>query len=242
MQIIPAIDLIDGKCVRLTEGDYTAKTEYKASPLEMAKLYEAHGIQRLHLVDLDGAKKGEIVNWNVAEELATKTSLIIDFGGGIKEKSAVEKLISLGISYITIGSLAAKNPIVFSEWIEEFGPDTFLLGADSRNEKLAVAGWQEATSIDLIPYIKSYATKGVHNVFCTDIAKDGRLEGPSLDLYKQIIQDCPDINLIASGGVSCMEDILQLEDVGCSGVIIGKAIYENRISLKELEQYTLNTQ
>lgn len=240
MEIIPAIDLIGGKCVRLTEGNYAAKTEYSASPLEMTKQFEAHGIKRLHVVDLDGAKKGEIVNWEVAEQLASNTKLTLDFGGGIKEVSDIQKLFSLGISFATVGSLAAKQPTVFSEWLLEFGASKFLLGADSRDGKLAISGWQEKTSIELIPYIQSYISQGLNHIFCTDIAKDGRLEGPSLELYGQIIKSCPGIHLIASGGVSCMQDLYALKDIGCAGVIIGKAIYENRITLKELEQFIVN--
>jgi phosphoribosylformimino-5-aminoimidazole carboxamide ribotide isomerase len=239
MQIIPAIDIIDGKCVRLKEGDYDQLTAYETSPLEMAKQYEAHGITRLHLVDLDGAKKGEVCNWKVAEQLAAETSLEIDFGGGVKNIESVKRIKNLGIRYVTIGSMAAKNPEIFQDWIEEMGADTFLLGADTKNKKVMVGGWLESTTIDLVPYIQQYSSKGISQVFCTDISKDGNLAGPATELYKEIKHNIPSLFLIASGGVSGMSDLLELAAVGCDGVIIGKAIYENRIRLKELENYII---
>lgn len=240
MQIIPAIDIIDGKCVRLTEGDYTQKTVYDASPLEMASIYASHGIKRLHLVDLDGARSGSVVNWRVAEEIASKTSLTIDFGGGVKTKAEVSRIISLGIQYVTVGSVAAKQPEVFSEWICEFGPDRFMLGADVRDRKIMVSGWAESLDMDIIPFLEGYVSKGIQNVFCTDISKDGRLEGPAVQLYADLKRQFPGLFLIASGGVAEMKDLGQLAAAGCDGVIIGKAIYENRITLQELEAY-INT-
>jgi phosphoribosylformimino-5-aminoimidazole carboxamide ribotide isomerase len=237
MDIIPAIDLINGKCVRLTEGDYTRKTEYAQSPLEVAKQYQDHGITRLHLVDLDGAKQGKVVNWQVAEQLALHTNLVIDFGGGVKTKTEVERIIDLGIEYVVVGSIAAKQPEVFSEWIVRFGPNRFMLGADVRNEMIMVSGWLENSSQSLIPFLQIQRNQGISNVFCTDISKDGKLEGPAVDLYRKIKRAFPDFNLIASGGVSSMDDIHALAEAGCSGVIIGKAIYEGHILITDLEAY-----
>lgn len=241
MQIIPAIDIIDGKCVRLTEGDYQQKTEYSASPLEMAKIYEANGITRLHLVDLDGAKTGKVTNWTVAEEIATHTNLIVDFGGGVKTREEVERIIAMGIEYVTVGSIAAKQPEVFREWIASFGPSRFMLGADVKDEMIMVSGWFEQSTIQLLPFIASYMEMGIRNVFCTDISKDGRLEGPSTALYSKIKQHFPDLFLIASGGVANMQDLHDLSATGCDGAIIGKAIYENRISIEELKTFTQTT-
>ena len=237
MQIIPAIDIIDGKCVRLTEGDYLQKTAYSSSPLEMAKIYEANGITRLHLVDLDGAKAGKVTNWKVAEEIAAHTNLIVDFGGGVKTVEEVERIIALGISYVTVGSIAVKNPEVFKEWIAVFGPDRFMLGADVKDEMIMVSGWFEASGLQLIPFIESYMALGIRNVFCTDISKDGRLEGPSTALYAKIKQQFPNLLLIASGGVAVMDDLYDLATAGCDGAIIGKAIYENRISIESLKAF-----
>ncbi len=241
MQIIPAIDIIDGKCVRLTEGDYQQKTEYSASPLEMAKIYEDHGITRLHLVDLDGAKSGKVTNWKVAEEIATQTHLIVDFGGGVKTREEVERIIAMGIEYVTVGSIAAKEPEVFREWIDSFGPSRFMLGADVKDEMIMVSGWFEQSTIQLLPFIASYMEMGIRNVFCTDISKDGRLEGPSTALYTKIKQKFPDVFLIASGGVANMEDLHDLSAAGCDGAIIGKAIYENRISIEALKTFIQST-
>lgn len=237
MQIIPAIDIIDGKCVRLTEGDYLQKTAYSSSPLEMAKIYEANGITRLHLVDLDGAKAGNVTNWKVAEEISAHTNLIVDFGGGVKTVEEVERIIALGISYVTVGSIAVKNPEVFKEWIAVFGPERFMLGADVKDDMIMVSGWFEASSLQLIPFIESYMALGIRNIFCTDISKDGRLEGPSTALYAKIKQQFPDLFLIASGGVAVMDDLYDLATAGCDGAIIGKAIYENRISIESLKAF-----
>ena len=241
MQIIPAIDIIDGKCVRLTEGDYQQKTEYSASPLEMAKIYEDHGITRLHLVDLDGAKAGKVTNWTVAEEIATHTNLIVDFGGGVKTREEVERIIAMGIEYVTVGSIAVKQPEVFGEWIASFGPSRFMLGADVKDEMIMVSGWFEQSTIQLLPFIASYIELGIRNIFCTDISKDGRLEGPSTALYTKIKQHFPDLFLIASGGVSNMQDLHDLSAAGCNAAIIGKAIYENRISMEALKTFIQST-
>lgn len=237
MQIIPAIDLIDGKCVRLTEGDYAQKKIYNEDPLEVAKAFEGIGLMRLHLVDLDGAKAGEVVNWKVLEKIANHTSLKIDFGGGIKQEITLKSVLDAGASYATIGSLAVKNRALFEEWIERFGAEVFMLGADVYEEKIAIGGWIEKTNIDLYKFIQSYMNKGIGQLFCTDIQKDGKLEGPSTELYKKIIQRFPTLQLIASGGVSNLEDLRNLRAIGCAAAIVGKAIYENRITLKELATF-----
>ncbi len=237
MQIIPAIDLIDGKCVRLTEGDYAQKKIYNEDPLEVAKAFEGIGLMRLHLVDLDGAKAGEVVNWKVLEKIANQTQLIIDFGGGIKKENTLQTVFDTGANYATIGSLAVKNRAVFEEWIERFGADAFMLGADVFEEKIAIGGWIEKTNIDVYEFIQSYMNKGITQIFCTDIQKDGKLAGPSIDLYKKIIEQFPTLQLIASGGVSNMEDLHALRTIGCTGAIVGKAIYENRITLEELARF-----
>jgi phosphoribosylformimino-5-aminoimidazole carboxamide ribotide isomerase len=237
MQVIPAIDIIDGKCVRLTEGDYSSKTEYASSPLEMAKRYADHGIHRLHLVDLDGAKSGKVINWKVAEEIASETNLELDFGGGVKSIDDVKRILDLGIAYVTIGSVAARQPELFLHWTTLFGADRFFLGADVRDEKIMVGGWQEQSALELFSFLSRYVGHGIQHVFCTDVSKDGRLEGPSTFLYKKIKTAFPEIRLVASGGVSCLHDLDALEEAGCDGVIIGKAIYENRISLEELASY-----
>jgi phosphoribosylformimino-5-aminoimidazole carboxamide ribotide isomerase len=237
MQIIPAIDLIDGKCVRLTEGDYAQKKIYNEDPLEVAKAFEGIGLMRLHLVDLDGAKAGEVVNWKVLEKIANQTQLKIDFGGGIKKETTLKIVFDTGASYATIGSLAVNNRLVFEEWIERFGADAFMLGADVFEEKISIGGWIEKTNINVYEFIESYMSKGIAQVFCTDIQKDGKLAGPSIDLYKKIMDQFPKLQLIASGGVSNMEDLHTLRTIGCAGAIVGKAIYENRITLKELASF-----
>ena len=237
MQIIPAIDIIEGKCVRLTEGDYAQKKIYNEDPLEVAKAFEGIGLMRLHLVDLDGAKAGEVVNWKVLEKIANKTNLAIDFGGGIKQETTLKSVLDAGASYATIGSLAVKNRALFEEWIERFGAEVFMLGADVYEEKIAIGGWIEKTNIDVYEFIQSYINKGIGQLFCTDIQKDGKLEGPSTELYKKIIQQFPSLNLIASGGVSNLQDLKDLRTIGCTAAIVGKAIYENRITLKELATF-----
>lgn len=237
MQIIPAIDLIDGKCVRLTEGDYAQKKIYNEDPLEVAKAFEGIGLMRLHLVDLDGAKAGEVINWKVLERIANQTSLQIDFGGGIKKEATLKTVLDTGAAYATIGSLAVKNRSLFEEWIEQFGAEIFMLGADVFEEKIAIGGWLEKTNIDVFTFMQSYMDKGLKQMFCTDIQKDGKLEGPSLELYKKIIFKLPTLQLIASGGVSNMKDLVELRSIGCSAAIVGKAIYENRITLEELSKF-----
>jgi phosphoribosylformimino-5-aminoimidazole carboxamide ribotide isomerase len=234
MEIIPAIDIIDGKCVRLTEGDYSQKTIYSEHPLDIAKSFEAAGIRRLHLVDLDGAKAGKVTNWAVLESIAKSTGLVIDFGGGIKQESDLKIVFESGASLATIGSLAVKNPELFSSWLKIYGEDRFLLGADVKGEKIAIGGWLETTEETVFDFIAGYLQKGVQQIFCTDISKDGKLEGPSIELYQKIIQQFPELHFIASGGVSSMQDIDALKMIGCSGVIVGKAIYEGRIKITEL--------
>jgi phosphoribosylformimino-5-aminoimidazole carboxamide ribotide isomerase len=237
MQIIPAIDIIEGKCVRLTEGDYAQKKIYNEDPLEVAKAFEGIGLMRLHLVDLDGAKAGEVVNWKVLEKIANNTSLKIDFGGGIKKESTLKTVLDTGATYATIGSLAVRSRNIFEKWIERFGAAVFMLGADVFEEKIAIGGWLEKTDIDVYIFMQSYMNKGVKQMFCTDIQKDGKLQGPSNDLYKKIIEKFPDLQLIASGGVSNMQDLIDLRAIGCSAAIVGKAIYENRITLEELSAF-----
>tara|TARA_R110001632_G_scaffold45215_7_gene114878 strand:- start:2492 stop:3217 length:726 start_codon:yes stop_codon:yes gene_type:complete len=240
MRIIPAIDIIDGKCVRLTKGDYSTKKIYNENPLEVAKEFEAAGIEYLHVVDLDGAKASHIVNHKVLEQIASNTNLKIDFGGGLKSDDDLRIAFDSGANQITGGSIAVKNSTIFERWISKFGADKIILGADCNNEKIAVSGWQEESDLEVIPFIKDYQEKGISYVICTDISKDGMLEGPSFELYQRILEKTPEIKLIASGGISTFDEIPQLADMNCEGVIIGKAIYENRISLKQLENYILN--
>jgi len=234
MEIIPAIDIIDGKCVRLTQGDYAQKKVYNENPLEVAKEFEAAGIKRLHLVDLDGAKAGKVQNWNVLEAITSGTKLIIDFGGGIKQETDLKIVFESGAKLATIGSLAVKDETTFSSWIEQYGADRFFLGADVKEEKIAIGGWLESTNIDVYDFINSYVAKGINQIFCTDINKDGKLEGPSTELYKKIVNQFPNIHFVASGGVSNVDDLRILKEIDCKGVIVGKAIYEGRITLKEL--------
>lgn len=240
MRIIPAIDIIDGKCVRLSKGDYSTKKVYNEHPLEIAKQYQDHGIEYLHLVDLDGAKASHIVNHKVLETIATKTNLKIDFGGGLKTDDDLRIAFESGAGQITGGSIAVKNPDVFKSWLIKFGADKIILGADANNEKIAISGWLEESDEELIPFVKNYMKEGVSYVICTDIAKDGMLQGPSFDLYKKMIEQLPNIKLIASGGISKFEELPQLAALGCEGTIIGKAIYENKISLKQLENYVIS--
>jgi phosphoribosylformimino-5-aminoimidazole carboxamide ribotide isomerase len=250
IRIIPAIDIIDGKCVRLSKGDYDTKKIYNEHPLEVAKEFEASGIQYLHLVDLDGAKSKHIVNHKVLEQIASQTALKIDFGGGLKTDDDLRIAFDSGAQQITGGSIAVKNPEIFTSWIEKHGADKIILGADAMDEKVAVSGWQEESKEELIPFIQAYQAKGIEYVICTDISKDGMLEGPSFALYQKIIKNTNvslnavesprKLKLIASGGISTFDELPKLAEMGCEGVIIGKAIYENRISLKQLENYILN--
>ena len=237
MQIIPAIDIIDGKCVRLTEGDYAQKTIYNEDPLEVAKAFEAAGIQRLHLVDLDGAKAGAVKNWKVLESIALNTKLLIDFGGGIKTNDDVALVFEIGATLATIGSMAVANPTLFLSWVKTYGADRFFLGADVKDNHIAVNGWMQTSNIAIESFISDYLAQGISNIFCTDVSKDGRLEGPSTALYQSLIQLFPNLNLVASGGVSSLQDLETLKAIGCAGAIVGKAIYENRISLESLQQF-----
>ena len=244
MRIIPAIDIIDGKCVRLTKGDYNTKKIYNENPLEVAKEFEAAGIEFLHVVDLDGAKASQIINYKVLEQIASKTNLKIDFGGGLKSNKDLEIAFNSGANQITGGSIAVKNSDIFESWIAKYGAQKIILGADfypdTTGGKIATNGWQEESTLELIPFIKRYQDKGIQYVICTDISKDGMLQGPSFDVYKEILTEVKDVKLIASGGISTFDELPRLAENGCEGVIIGKAIYEKKISLKQLEQYILN--
>lgn len=257
MRIIPAIDIIDGKCVRLSKGDYSTKKVYNENPLEVAKEFEAHGIRYLHLVDLDGAKSKHIVNHKILEQIASNTDLSIDFGGGLKSNDDLRVAFESGAQQITGGSIAVKDETTFKGWIRSFGGDKIILGADVNDEKIAVSGWQEESDINLIPFVNKYKKEGIQYVICTDIARDGMLQGPAFELYHKLLRETKitrteiggsgvidieemGIKLIASGGISIFEDLAPLADIGCEGAIIGKAIYENKISLKQLENYVLN--
>ena len=240
MRIIPAIDIIDGKCVRLSKGDYSTQKVYNEDPLEVAKAFEAHGIQYLHLVDLDGAKSQHIVNYKVLEQIASHTQLQIDFGGGIKSDEDVRIAFESGAQQLTGGSVAAKSPSLFEKWLSEHGSKKIILGADAKDRLIATHGWEQTSDLDVVAFVKDYKVKGVCYVICTDVSKDGMLAGPSFDLYKELLTEVPDIKLIASGGISTFDELPQLAAMGCEGVIIGKAIYEKRISLKTLENYILN--
>lgn len=235
MRIIPAIDIIDGKCVRLTQGQYDQKKIYNENPLEIAKAYEEHGIEYLHLVDLDGAKAGKIINYKVIEQIATKTGLKIDFGGGLKTNQDLKVAFESGAQQITGGSIAVKNPELFVEWLKQYGPDKIILGADVIKGKIATNAWQKTSEKEVIPFIAEYINKGISYAICTDVAKDGMLVGPSKALYQDILSKNK-INLIASGGISSIKDIEEMAQIGCEGAIIGKAIYEHKISLKALSE------
>lgn len=240
MEIIPAIDIIDGKCVRLTQGDYGQKIIYNENPLEVAKEFEGAGLKRLHLVDLDGAKAGKVQNWKVLETIAGQSSMVIDFGGGIKTAKEVDQVLSSGAAFATVGSIAVKQEAVFLEWLSMYGADKFFLGADVKEEKIAVGGWLETTEKDIYSFLENYTAKGIKQVFCTDVSKDGKLEGPSIQLYKNIISQFPALYFVASGGVATLDDLVQLREIGCKAAIVGKAIYEGRISLLELEKFNRN--
>ncbi|MGJ3234793.1 1-(5-phosphoribosyl)-5-[(5-phosphoribosylamino)methylideneamino]imidazole-4-carboxamide isomerase [Marivirga sp.] len=237
MHIIPAIDIIDGKCVRLTKGDYNQKTEYNDNPLEVAQEFEAAGIQRLHLVDLDGAKAKKVVNLDVLKSIAENTNLTIDFGGGVQSTEDLKAVFDAGANQITGGSIAVKNEALFTEWIEEFGGEKIILGADVKGEQIAIHGWQESSEKHIYDFLDHYLAKGLRYVICTDVSKDGALEGTSNELYQNILDRFPSINLIASGGVSKLEDLQILEGMDIYGAIVGKAIYEKRINLKDLKQF-----
>ncbi len=235
MQIIPAIDIIDGQCVRLTQGDYQSKKVYAADPLEVAKQFESAGIQRLHIVDLDGAKAQHIINHRTLENIANHTSLTIDFGGGLKSDEDVRIAFECGASQITGGTIAVKNKDLMLKWVQQYGSDKVILGADVKDGKIAVSGWQEQSQIDLFDFLEDYLEEGIRHVICTDIAKDGMLQGPSLALYQQIIQRFPQVKLIASGGIASLDDLRELKAIGCFGAITGKAIYEGKIKLEDLK-------
>lgn len=237
MEIIPAIDIIDGKCVRLTQGDYAQKKVYNENPVEVAKQFEDAGIRRLHLVDLDGARAGRVINLSVLERIAEEVNMVIDFGGGIKEEKTLESVFNAGANFATTGSVAAKEPEKFYSWVEKYGAGRFLIGADVKNEKLAVNGWFEETNISVFDFIEENVKQGVKNIFCTDISKDGLMKGPAIDLYKKIIEKNPEVHLTASGGISSMKDLEVLKNNGCYGAIIGKAIYEGKIKLSELKKF-----
>lgn len=239
MKIIPAIDIIDGKCVRLSKGDYDTKKIYNENPIEVAKEFESFGIQYLHLVDLDGAKSKHIVNQKVLETIAKETTLEIDFGGGLKTMEDIEIAFNSGAKQITIGSIAVQDPDFCFDLIEKYGPEKIILGADCENRKIKTSGWLEKSQLDVIDFILKYKNKGIKNVICTDISKDGMLQGASDELYREIVEKTA-VQLIASGGISCIEDVGQMKNIGCSGTIIGKAIYEGRISLQQLQNFIEN--
>ena len=234
IELIPAIDLIQGQCVRLTKGDYTQKKVYHDNPVEIAKQFERLGFKRLHVVDLDGAKSKHIVNDAVLSAITAETSLIVDFGGGIKTEEDIEKAFAAGASMVTVGSIAVTQPQLFIDWIKKYGADKLILGADVRNGKISINGWKEDSSEDLLPFLKQYIDKGIRNVLCTEISKDGTLQGPAIPLYQQMMAAYPQLHLIASGGVSCNEDIQALESAGIPAVVFGKAFYEGRIKVEEL--------
>lgn len=237
IEIIPAIDIIDGKCVRLTQGDYNQKTVYNEDPVEVAKMFEDAGIKRLHTVDLDGARSSHVVNTRVIERIATHTNLTIDFGGGIKSDEDLRKAFDAGAQMVTIGSVAVKEPELFASWTETYGGDKIILGADVKNGYISISGWLEEGEQKLMDFICHHTKNGIHNVLCTDISRDGMLQGPAIDLYKDIMEHYPTLHLIASGGVSCINDIERLNEAGIPAVVFGKAIYEGRINLKELERF-----
>lgn len=237
IEIIPAIDIIEGKCVRLTRGDYDTKKVYDDDPVEVAKRFESYGITRLHVVDLDGAKSQHVVNYKVIEGIADHTSLIIDFGGGIKSDEDVDIAFASGASLVTIGSVAVKNPPLLDAWIEKYGPQKIILGADVKNGFISINGWKEEAGDQLMPFLGRHIGKGIENVLCTDISKDGMLQGPATELYRQVMADFPTLHLIASGGVSSLEDIEELNAAGIPAVVFGKAIYEGRIRLEDLRRF-----
>lgn len=236
IELIPAIDIIDGKCVRLSQGDYDSKKVYNENPVEVAKEMEAHGIRRLHVVDLDGAASHHVVNYNVLNRITSQTSLIVDFGGGVKSDEDLKIAFENGAQMVTGGSIAVKNPELFCHWLEVYGSGKIILGADVKDRKIAVNGWKDESACELFPFLKEYVENGIQKVICTDISCDGMLQGPSIELYKAMLEEHPDLYLIASGGVSSMEDIRALEAAGVPAVIFGKALYEGRITLKEIER------
>jgi len=239
LTIVPAIDIIEGKCVRLSKGDYSRKKVYSEDPLEIARAFEDHGLSRLHLVDLDGAKEKHVINWRVLEKIAGNTNLVIDFGGGIKSEYDLDIIFNSGAHMATIGSIAVKDPELFFQWVIEFGAERIILGADVSDRKIAVSGWLEITEIDILEFLDNYLSRGVWKVLCTDISKDGMLEGTSFDLYAELVKKQPGMQLIASGGITSLDEIMRLEEIGVHSAVIGKAIYEKRITLEDLSRYVM---
>lgn len=237
IELIPAIDLIDGKCVRLSKGDYASKKMYNENPVEVAKEIEAYGIRRLHVVDLDGAASQHVVNYRTLERIASATGLIIDFGGGVKSDEDLVIAFDNGAQMVTVGSIAVKQPDLFGKWLEQYGPEKMILGADVKGRNIAVSGWKEESRQELLPFLDGYVKKGVTKVLCTDIDRDGMLEGPAMELYAEMLKAHPGLHLIASGGVSCLDDIRRLEEAGVPAVVFGKALYEGRIALQDLSQW-----
>lgn len=240
IELIPAIDVIDGKCVRLSQGNYDSKKVYNESPLEVAKAFEAHGMRRLHVVDLDGAASQHVVNYRTLEQIATHTSLTIDFGGGIKTAKDIDIAFNSGAQMVTLGSVAVKNPELFDAWLNMYGNEKIILGSDVKENRIAISGWKEESPLELMPFLDQYIKKGITKVLCTDISRDGMLRGAALPLYKEVMGTYPELYLIASGGISCLDDILQLDDAGIPAVVFGKAIYEGRISLNDLTRYIIS--
>jgi phosphoribosylformimino-5-aminoimidazole carboxamide ribotide isomerase len=241
MKIIPAIDIIDGKCVRLSQGDYNQKKIYNENPVEVALSFQDAGLKSLHLVDLDGAKAGKVTNWKVIESVCSKTQLDVDFGGGIKTEEEVKAVFSAGVKQINLGSIAVKKADLVAEWISKFGADKIILSADVRDEMIAIGGWLESATLHIRDFVSDYLTKGISYVTCTDISTDGMLKGPNVELYRSLLKSFPSIHLIASGGVSSMHDLEELKKAGVHGVIVGKAIYEGRVQLKDLSALTFNS-
>lgn len=237
IELIPAIDIIDGKCVRLSKGDYNSRKVYNENPVEVAMEFEANGIRRIHIVDLDGAAAHHIINYRILEQISSRTSLIIDFGGGIKSDEDLIIAFDNGAQMVTGGSIAVKQPEVFTKWINQYGCEKMILGADVKDRKIAINGWKDDTEIELMPFLDEYIHKGVKKVICTDIERDGMLQGPSIELYKEISDRFPELHLIASGGVSNIKDIIELQEANIPAVIFGKALYEGKITLKELYPY-----
>lgn len=240
IDLIPAIDIIQGKCVRLTQGQYDSQKVYNEQPLEVAQAFEAHGLKRLHVVDLDGAASQHVVNYRVLEQIASRTNLVIDFGGGIKSEEDLRIAFDAGASMITVGSVAVKQPEIVARWLKDYGADKVIVGADVNERKIAINGWKEDSSVDLFEFITDYIRQGVNQVLCTDISKDGMLEGPSVKLYKEVMEQFPELYLIASGGVSRMDDLYELQELGVPAIVFGKAIYEGRISLKDIEKFIIS--
>ena len=237
IELIPAIDIIDGKCVRLSQGDYDTKKIYNENPLEVAKEFEANGIQRLHVVDLDGAKSSHVVNYKALDAIAGHTSLTIDFGGGIKTDEDLVIAFENGAHMVTLGSVAVKKPELFKKWLHQYGAEKIILGADVKDNRISVSGWLEEGPQELMPFLTNYTQEGISKVLCTDISRDGMLQGPSIELYKQVMQRFPTMHLIASGGVSGVDDIIRLDDAGIPAVVFGKALYEGRITMKDLKRF-----